>query len=228
MRYLLGYFVSIVFASSLFAQQIFVPLEHDFVLFDLDKMKIVYEFNYKKNPFGVRPAISSDGVYLYYTKRFMNNKSLYQRHIATGQEREILAPQPFHGFRLISDSRILLDNNITLTLDNVTSTALASHALQPLSILHPRNRLGYGEDEYFLPTHGGEILEGYLLIDRQQLLINYYFAGQQRAQGYYQWYLFDLSTARLMILPSLRGSASLSGGGASMNERPAIAYIKRR
>ncbi|NIZ40898.1 hypothetical protein PVA45_05215 [Entomospira entomophila] len=213
------------------AQQIFIPLDQDFVIFDLNSRTIVRYFHYQEHPFGVRPSISPDGVYLYYTKKLVDNLVLYRQHLVTKKEESVEMPQPFNQFRLLDNTRVLLDNTRIVPLDNSIPTG-QQQLLQARMIamdIDPKrvNRLYYNEATYDLTETQGKVISAYFLVQESQLLVQLAFIHKEAWRDYYQWYLVDARSMRTEILEGLKGAFRLNQGGASIGERPTVSYIQK-
>ncbi|NIZ46625.1 hypothetical protein PVA44_04980 [Entomospira nematocerorum] len=221
-------FVTVIDA---FSQQIFVPLDQDFVIFDLESKQITTYFNYNTEPFGVRPVVSPDGVHLYYTRKLVNNLLLYRRNLQTQIEESLDMVEPFNHFRLVDNTQVLLDQTRIVTLEHASRSM--QHQLMEARMIEMEidskrgNRLYYNEAIYELAETSGRVLRAYFLVQESQILIQLVFLHKEAWRDYYQWYLVDAVTLHMDLLEGLKGSFRLNQGGASIGERPSISYIKK-
>jgi hypothetical protein len=216
-----------IFSSlSAGAGQIFVPLDKDFVWYDLQSKQIVASLGYDQAPLGLGLSLSSDGRSLYYVKRLQGNTHLYQKDLQSGREQALPMPQLFDRFRLVNDQRVVLDDRHPVDLPHATSALLPKLYLSVIALQENSPKaFFYQDDRYTLPSSTGEIVAAYYLHQEDLFLLNLLFVQATSWQSYYQWYLFDAKRSQLILLPSLRGAANANLGGAFGGARPQVWYV---
>lgn len=210
----------------MYGQQIFLPLDNDFILFSLSTRTITQELKYSENPFGVRPVISVNGKYIYYTKKLSNNLYIYRKNLNTQEENAFSVGKLFNSFRMLSSTDFLLDEHSFFSLPHSDASFCVSAYIEVLP-LNPEkiNQIYYDEEIFILPSVQGRLVEAYFLVQEEKFLLNILSVHEKEPwKSFYQWYLLDKNTSKLEILAGLRGRVNFDRGGVMFGDRPLVSY----